>query len=62
MEMTVREIVGYITKATGLSTRLNREFMCYEKEDVMLNKREVIDLMDILDNYCCILRELKVKI
>lgn len=62
MEMTVREIESYITKATGLATRLNQEFIYQEKEDVTLNKYEVNNLMDILDNYCCILRELKVKI
>ena len=62
MEMTVREIVGYITKATGLANKLNDEFICQEKEEITLNKYEVCNLRDILDNYCCILRKLKVKI
>lgn len=52
MEMTVLEIVGYITKATGLSTRLNEEFMRQKKDEITLNKNEINDLMDILDNYC----------
>ena len=62
MEMTAQEIVGYITKATGLATRLNREFAYQEKEEITLNKYEISNLIDILDNYCCILRGLKVKI
>lgn len=62
MEMTVREIESYITKATGLAKKLDDEFIFLEKKEITLNKYEVNDLMDILDNYCCILRELKVEI
>ena len=62
MEMTVREIERYIIRATELATRLSREFASNKKEEIAINKDEDIDLMDILDNYRCILRELKVEI